>query len=293
MKTTLALIEAAATEHPNGAVAISGGTDSTVLLDIIYRLTQHRPPIIYADDQMGYPETLPHVRALADRYGADVHVARAKRSPTEQWAKQGWPMLGKLAARKWMQKHRNREMGFRLDVSSCCRNMKIAPARRLARKLGCTLQYTGQRGNVDDALRGLRAIKDGAIHHIKSDKLTVCNPLLGWTDTMIRRYMDRHQLPVHPARQRGAITIGCLYCGGGAQFTNSGLRILRAAEPARWRWFIVEAGAGEIVLAIKYDQPLPIVRAALGHLGGLAAVADARPWVFDYLRRKPMQGYTK
>ena len=37
--------------------------------------------------------------------------------------------------------------------------------------LGCDLHFTGQRGQADDSLRGLRAIKDGAISYIKADKM--------------------------------------------------------------------------------------------------------------------------
>lgn len=202
-------------------------------------------------------------------------------------------MLGKLAARVWSQAHTKREMGFRCDVSSCCERMKIAPVRRMMKARGWTLQFTGVRGQQDDALRGLRAIKDGATYYVKSAGIWVSNPLTGWTDTMIRRYMDQHQLTRHPAKARGAQTIGCLYCGGGAQFDNSGFRILRHTEPALWRRFVVEIGAGPIILAIKYDERLPIIEEAIQQLGGLAEVFDSRPWVFDFLRVTPLPGYDR
>jgi 3'-phosphoadenosine 5'-phosphosulfate sulfotransferase (PAPS reductase)/FAD synthetase len=280
-------------DHSKACLAFSGGADSLVLLDIIYRLTPHRPLVVFADSGMEYPWTLPFVETVCRHYKAELRVAHPSRTPEEQWRRQGWPMLGKLAARIWMQKHRGRDFGFRLDVSSCCRNMKIAPARRLTRKLGCTLQLTGQRGGQDDILRGLRAIKDGAFHYVQADRLTICNPLLGWTDMMVRRYTRRNSLPAHPARGRGAVTIGCVCCGGGSQFTISAFRILRRTWPEAWRRFIVDGAMGEIILAVKYDRPLALVRQAIDLLGGLAAIASERPWAFDFTSRAPLPGYEK
>jgi len=293
MKTTIEIIDRAFMEHPKGCLAFSGGGDSLVLLDIIYTRTQHRPPVVFADDQMSHPQTLPFIRETCEHYGAPLHIAKAERTPLEQWQRQGWPMLGKLAARLWMQKHRHRNMGFKLDVSSCCRNMKIAPARKLMRSLGFEMQMTGQRGQTDDALRGLRALKDSALVFVKTDRLWIANPLTGWTDTMIRRYITQNHLQEHPAKADGSVTIGCMFCGGGAQFTNSGFPILRRQAPDLWRWFMVEAGAGEIILAIKHDTPLDQTQKAIAKLGGLQKLATKRPWIFDFLKITPMQGYSK
>jgi len=292
MKTTLEIISRALDMGKKTAIAYSGGADSTVLLDLIYtRTAAARPPVIFADSQMEHPETIPFVKAVCERYGAPLHIARANRTPEEQWHKSGWPMLGKLAARKWMQTHQG--YGFKCDVSACCRNMKIGPARRLMKDMGIELHFTGQRGQVDDALRGLRAVKDGAVSYLKQDKMHVCNPLLGWTDMMIRRYSEQNNLPSHPAKGHGAVTIGCLYCGGGAQFTNSGFRILRQIMPDAWKRFMVDLKAGEIILAIKYNRPLSDIHPAIDRLGGLEYLSQVRPWILDYLRQTPLEGYDK
>jgi len=291
MKTTLSIINEALGMAQHPAIAFSGGSDSMVLLDLIYTRTTARTPVIFADSQMEYPETLPFIESVCQRYGAQLHVARAPRTPLEQWRKSGWPMLGKLAARKWMQHHPGR--GFKIDVSSCCRNMKIAPARKTMKALGVDLHFTGQRGQSDDALRGLRAIKDGAIAYLKTDKMHVCNPLQGWTDLMIRRYTEQNALPVHPAKAQGAVTIGCLFCGGGAQFTNSGFKILREIMPGAWNQFMIDWKAGEIILALKHDEPLPKARRAIENVGGLEYLAETRPWIFDFLRMTPLEGYTR
>ncbi len=292
MKTTLAIINAA----PQGrtCLALSGGSDSIVLMDILFMHTDRKPLVVFADSLMEYPDTEAFCKAACSRYGAELHVARPAHTPEEQWHRYGWPMLGKLAARTWMQRHRGDPLGFKIDVSTCCRKMKIGPARKLAKALGCSLQFTGVRGGGDDILRGLRAIKDTATHYVKADKMTICNPLTGWTDTMIRRYTEEHDLPIHPAKkERGAMTIGCVCCGGGSQFTISAFRILRRSWPEAWRRYVVDAGMGRIVLAIKYDTPLATVDKAIAELGGIERLTRERPWVFDFTTDTPAPGYAK
>ena len=200
-------------------------------------------------------------------------------------------MLGKIAARYWMQN--NPDKGFKIDVKACCRHQKIAPARKMLRDLGYDIHFTGQRGNQDDALRGMRSKKDEVIKYIKGDKLYICNPLDGWTDTMIRRYTEQNNLDSHPLKQKGAITIGCMFCGGGAQYTNSGFKILRKLNKKAWREFMVDHKAGEIVLAIKYKVHIDEIRTAVDQLGGLAKLADDKPYIFDFLVQTPMAGYNK
>ena len=241
---------------------------------------------------MEYPETIRFVKKMAKKYSANLLIAKPNRTPTEQWQRSGWPMLGKLAARLWMQKNKDIK-GFRLNVTLCCRNMKITPARKLIKANGIDIHFTGQRGGQDDALRGMRNFKDDTIKFIKEDKLYICNPLTGWTDTMIRRYARQNKLDSHPLKKKGAITIGCMYCGGGAQFENSGIRILRRLNQKAWYWFIVEQKAGEIILAIKHGAHIDAIRAAIEKLGGLQALANERPYVFDFLTITPRRGYDK
>lgn len=293
MKTTLAIIEQAFAEQGPCCLAFSGGSDSTVLVDILYRLTPHRPPLVWADTGMEYPETETHVRAVATRYGAELHVAKASREPLDQWTRHGWPMLGKQSDGQWTRNYRHQEFGFRLGKTACCRSMKIAPARRLMRQLGFALHFTGQRGGEDDRTRGKHVAEHGPIQLIKSDRLWIANPLTGWTDFMIRRYTQAHHLPRHPAWERGASTIGCMYCGGGAQFDGSCYPVLRRTDPAAWWRFMVDWKGGLVILAIKYAAPLTVIEAAVERLGGLAHLAQTRPWIFDYLRLTPLQGYTR
>jgi 3'-phosphoadenosine 5'-phosphosulfate sulfotransferase (PAPS reductase)/FAD synthetase len=292
MKTTQAIIKRAFDKY-RPALAFSGGGDSSVLLDIVYALG-YRPPLVYSDSQMEYPETVEHVKAVARKYALPLTIAKAPETPPQRWQKTGFPMLGKMAARIWMQNHRrDKNAGIKIDVSTCCRKMKIEPGRKAAKALGCNAQMTGQRGGADDRLRGMRAHLDGAFVDVKSDSLTVINPLLGWTDLMIRRYTENHALPVHPLKKAGAMTIGCIYCGGGAQFDNSGFRVLRKVDPESWRHMLKDYGFAPVILAIRYDCHMRTAEEAIRRLGGIDAIMNTMPHVFDFLRPKPLKGYDR
>jgi 3'-phosphoadenosine 5'-phosphosulfate sulfotransferase (PAPS reductase)/FAD synthetase len=291
MKQTIDTINEACRDHGPGYLAFSGGTDSAVLVDLVYTRTEHRPPLVYVDAQNDYPGTLEHVRAVAARYHAEIHTIRSQKPILTQWNRTGWPMLGKLRGREWMQ--RNHHLGFKIDCSSCCAAMKTNPARQYAKHNGWRLAITGQRGEQDDTLRGMRTFKDGAITWNKTARIWTANPLTGWTACMINRYIKAHNVPQHPARSAGAVTIGCIWCGGGSQFSASCYRILRQTAPDLWHRFVVDLAGGEIILAVKYRAPLKTVRAALAAMGGLRTVANERPWVFDFTEMPPRQNYAR
>jgi 3'-phosphoadenosine 5'-phosphosulfate sulfotransferase (PAPS reductase)/FAD synthetase len=296
-------------QHAHGtlaAVAFSGGSDSLVLLDLIHKARCSRihhdsqafpdrqsPYIIWIDSQMEWPGTREFVKHTLARYNLDarLRIAKAGHTPQEQWRRTGYPMLGKMAARMWMQK--NRGQGFAINVSECCRAMKIQPARRLMRNLGCGLQFTGQRGASDDSLRGLRKLKDGVLFYQARDRIYICNPLTGWTDQEIRLYIKTQGLQEHPARSQGAKTIGCMYCGGGSQYTNSGIRVLRFVNRAAWKTLIINYSMGPIILALKYKVSLYHIQEAIEEAGGLSYLVNTHPWVFDFTRKTPLKGYNK
>lgn len=284
------IIEKSIKLHSRACVAFSGGSDSLVLLDLIHK-TGQQPIVIWVDTQMEYPGSREFVERTVAKYGLELRIARAPHSPREQWRRTGWPVLGKMAARLWMQQ--NRGMGFSINVSECCRAMKIKPARILARNLGLELQITGQRGSRDDSLRGLRTLKDGNLFYQARDRIWIVNPITGWTDPEIQGYIKEHKLEQHPARTRGALTIGCVYCGGGSQYTNSGYRILRKTWPEAWCRFVIEWSGGLVILALKYKRCLEEIREIVRELGGLDMLAKNRPWIFDFTRKTPLPGYEK
>jgi len=293
-KTQETIAKAEATAPERTITALSGGGDSMVLLDILHEtLGAKCPPALFCDTGMEHPETRPFVEKVAQSYEVELYIASPTRSPLEQFTKKGWPFLGKLPARKWMREHKGRDYGFRVNVTACCQGMKIAPARRLIKRAGFKLNYSGTRGRADDSLRSMRAVKDGTLYRNREYKLWQCNPLIGWTDNQINTYTRDRALPRHPLKAVGLTSTGCMYCGGGCQHTNSTYRVLRHTNLEAWHRFMVEWQAGEILLAIKYDRPLWLVRKAIEELGGLWKLAESRPELFDFCRTKPRKGYVK
>jgi len=287
---TKAILTFKQNENAKSALAFSGGDDSLVLLDLAYH-ARVTPMVTWTDTRMEYPETREFIERTVNRYGLELRIARPFREPLEQWQAVGWPFLGKLAARLWTQNNKN--AGFTLNVSECCRTMKIIPGRRLVRNLGCSVQFTGQRGQTDDSLRGMRSLKDGYAFYNVRDKIWIVNPLLNWTDAEIAGYIENRGLERHPAKACGARTIGCVFCGGGCQYTNSGIRVLRKTWPQAWLEYIITWGAGRIILALKYQVGLEAIDQALEKIGGLTELAEKRPWVFDFTRQTPIPGYRK
>ncbi|MFP4088010.1 MAG: phosphoadenosine phosphosulfate reductase family protein [Desulfobacteraceae bacterium] len=293
MKRTLDIIQEAMETGTQPCIAFSGGSDSLVLLDILYRKVKVKAPLVFCNTGMEYTETISFIKDVAGRYDAHLHVVNPDNALPGFWQERGWPFLGKMPARTWTRKHKDQNFGFRLDVSTCCELLKIRPTRDFIKAQGFDLTLTGMRGSTDDALRSYRQHRDGYLYKDKKSGVWQCHPLLGWTDLMIRRYTRAHDLPKHPAKERGLITTGCMYCGGGCQFTNSGYPILRKLNPKAWKKFFVTWKAGEVLLSIKHDRPLWQIREALDRMGGLETVAKARPWIFDFSRSNPLKGYTK
>jgi len=289
VKSAIAIIDRAF-EHGPAALACSGGTDSMILLDLIFAHTDHRPPVVYLDNGLDYRETRQFLIEACAHYGASLHVAEPRREPKIQWERQGWPMLGKINANKWTARHP--DAGFRLNCSACCQVLKIKPARDLTKSLGCKVQLTGNRGGAEARIRGRWMLED-AIRWNKQDKLWIAAPLCGWTNLGVNIYTRQHGLRQHPARRRGAESIGCIPCGGGCQWDNSGFKFMRKIEPALWHKYMVDWRMGEIVLAIKHDKPLALVQEAVGKLGGLESLAETQPWIFDCTLKTPLKGTAK
>ena len=274
------------------AIAYSGGGDSTVLLDIVVNMG-YKPLLIWTDTQQEYPEIKKFVKQVTQFYNLELKIAKSVLTPLEVWGKYGYSFLGKMPGRDWTRNHKGKNFGFKCDASTCCRKLKIAPGRKLLKELGLNCFITGQKGSSDDFIRKMRAEKDNIIQFVKSDKIYVANPLTGWTDLMIKRYIKNHNLPVADIKKEMGMSTGCMYCGGGMKFYDSPFRALRMHRFKEWHKVVIEWELGYIVLSIKYDKPLSLIKKVVTNLGGLESLAKRKPYIFDFLLEKPLVNYSK
>jgi len=289
MKRTVEILKRCYSEY-SPILCYSGGRDSGVLLDIVAKAISPDPfDVLYVRTRMEHPETESFVDETVASYGATLHVAESGRHPTEIWDKQGWPFLGKGPAAPWNRRHKG--WGFKLRV--CCEQIKAIPGRRLSKRIGKNLQVTGMRGNEDDAVRGWRS-SGGTIRWVDGAGIHMSEPLAGWTATMVDRYSAENSLPEHPARRDGTrSSVGCVFCGGGASYSVNPIRESRIHMPREHRKFILLWKAGCVMLSIKYNKRLSIIERAVERCGGVGALLDERPWIFDYTRSPPLRGYVK
>lgn len=287
MRQAVRILRETVAAHPRYVVAYSGGTDSSVLLDLVARYAPAPPvAVVFVSTGLEPEETRQHVAETVAGYGFRLHAVSPARAYREQWDRSGFPMLGKASARDWQRQHPG--AGFRVDCSACCKALKLEPGRKATRALGASLQLVGTRGSADSRSRGFRTLKDGTSYYTR-DGLMVAKPLDGWTDLRLRWYVDRFRLRLNPVTLRGG-EAGCLPCGGGGQFTSSSLRRMRLHHPEAWRRYVLEEELGYVLLAVRYGTTLSAARRAVALLGELDAVP---PHVFDFLRPTPLPGYEK
>ena len=119
-------------------VAYSGGTDSSVLLDLVARYAPAPPvAVLFVSTGLEPEETRQHVAETVAGYGFRLHVVGPVRAYREQWGRTGFPMLGKASARAWTREHPG--SGLKIDCSACCKALKLDPGRKATRALGATM----------------------------------------------------------------------------------------------------------------------------------------------------------
>jgi phosphoadenosine phosphosulfate reductase len=161
----------------------SFGTQSAVMLHLVSRL---RPdiPVILVDTGYLFPETYRLVDELTDRLGLNLQVFRPALSPAWQEAR-----LGRL----WEQGPEGIDRYNRLN--------KVEPMERALRELGAGTWFAGLRRQQASSRAELPVLR------IQDGRLKV-HPIVDWQNLDVHRYLRRHDLPDHPLRDQGYVSIG-------------------------------------------------------------------------------------
>jgi phosphoadenosine phosphosulfate reductase len=162
-----------AVERFGSSLAVAASFQDLVLIDLAVDADPNME-ILFLDTEAHFPETLDFVEEARRRYELNLTVTR----PGPEAA--AWPC----------------------GTERCCALRKVEPLRRAVSGKGAWI--TGLK-RVDAPTRSAAPI----VSWDDSFGLVKINPLATWTEDDIDCYVADHQLPSHPLRSRGYVSIGC------------------------------------------------------------------------------------
>ena len=168
---------------PDIAATSSFQTQSLPLLHMI-AATVPEMPVYFLDTGFHFGETLAFRDDLMAQFGVNVQTLT--------------PVMGHVDFR--------RQHGdlYRSNPDLCCYINKVEPWQQV--KAGLTAWISGIRRYQTDDRRDTRIVSQ-----TRGGQNKVC-PLATWTERDVWRYINRHDLPVHPLFNQGYLSIGCAPC---------------------------------------------------------------------------------
>lgn len=82
-------------DYQNVLVSVSGGSDSDILLDLVYRLSKSNVRYVFFDTGLEYKATKDHLRDIKEKYGIEIEVIKAKKPIPITCRDYGQPFLSK------------------------------------------------------------------------------------------------------------------------------------------------------------------------------------------------------
>lgn len=174
-----------ALEHLPGEHVLSSsfGAQSAVLL---HMFTALKPdiPVILVDTGYLFAETYRLIDELTDRLGLNLQVYRSNISTAWQEAR-----LGRL----WEQGSEGIDQYNQIN--------KVEPMERALTELGAGTWFAGLRRAQANSRSELPVLR------LQDGRLKV-HPIIDWQELDVHRYLRRHDLPDHPLRDQGYVSIG-------------------------------------------------------------------------------------
>lgn len=164
------------------AVSSSFGADSAVMLHLA---TQIKPDIkvIVVDTGFLFQETLDFQEQLRRRLNLNLLVFR--------------PLISK---QDFLEEHGRM---WRSNPDSCCAMNKREPFDRAKRELRLQCWMTGIRREQSNTRKDTRIVSRDHLGLVK-----IC-PIATWTAKDVHYYLLENDLPYHPLRAQGYLSIGC------------------------------------------------------------------------------------
>ena len=157
-------------------LTIAASMTDAVLIDVASRVSPGIE-VIFLDTQYHFQETLATAEQIRDRYPIRLRVVWPDVRPDDRW---------------------------RTDPDGCCQVRKVAPMERALRDRVAWLS----------GLRRADSVARSQTPVVQRDRrgLVKINPLVGWTDEDVARYVAEHDVPVNPLVGQGYTSIGCWPC---------------------------------------------------------------------------------
>lgn len=174
-----------AIDHLPGRHVLSSsfGMQAAVMLHLITRVEPHIP-VIFIDTGYHFAETYRFVDKMTERFRLNLKVARAEVGPAWQEARHG---------KRWQQ--------GREGIQAYNQHNKVEPMQRMLDALATGTWFSG--------LRRSQAQSRSRIDFIERQwQRTKVHPIADWTDRDVHRYLVAHDLPYHPLRDQGYLSIG-------------------------------------------------------------------------------------
>lgn len=189
----------------------SFGAQSAVMLHLV---TQIIPdiPVVLIDTGYLFPETYTFVDELRARLSLDLKVFQPELSPAWQEARFG---------RLWEQGLDGIERYNQMN--------KVEPMARALDSLQTGTWFSGLRRSQSDSRR------ETSIVQAHRGNVVKVHPLADWSDRDIHAYLKTHDLPYHPLREQGYVSIG-------DHHTSHALSADASEEEARFFGLIRECG---------------------------------------------------
>ncbi len=161
----------------------SFGIQAAVCLHLL-SVQQPQIPVILTDTGYLFAETYRFIDELTERLQLNLHIFRAEHSPAWQEARYG---------RLW-------EQGVE-GITQYNQLNKVEPMQRALQSLGAQTWFSGLRHSQSDSRAALPilAIQRGVFKFL---------PIVDWSDRQIYQYLTEHQLPYHPLREQGYLSVG-------------------------------------------------------------------------------------
>jgi phosphoadenosine phosphosulfate reductase len=183
--SALEIVEWAADAFGDGIVmSTSFGVQAAVMLHLTTRVIPNIP-VIWVDTGYLPPATYRFAEQLIHDLKLNIQVYQSPISPARMEAIDG---------RLWQQD--NVEAFNRYDQMR-----KVEPMQRALKELGATAWFAGLRAEQTSHRKTLSVLeRQGLLYKVL--------PILHWTTEDVHRYLEDHNLPYHPLKEKGYATVG-------------------------------------------------------------------------------------